>query len=382
MKHNALNLISKIHKIQIESRNRNKNICFILDLLEDFFKKMGVKQCQIIGGFTRDILIKGSWDKIEYAYENKGKDIDVSLDKNDFYLFKFNLKSMQREGVSIVAEGETSVLLEFHTHLPYTIKVDVFYPMNCVDILSSTMKFDIYKRKFVGLWEIYRYIVRGEDGVIINKYRVKERSVELIRILSLFVKNGIPMGKKTIKNLQKANALIDCRDFSFLKPYLASYSKYLNDNFIEVYYSFCDLFGLNNYKLMMDYILKFHRKEESVVKRIGKKDSLKLKFSKYRFTNVDMVNICHSLNFKESICFYMTLRTNGISTSLEIGKHNGRDWEKEEFPFKEDDDFIELSIDSSKILVEAGEIKYETRNDIFRQDILYVLNYDCKQEGS
>jgi len=68
-----IKLFLLVHKINSELENEDKSICFILNVLSDLFKQSKVKAPVIVGGLTRDLLLNGSWDKIEYLSELRTK---------------------------------------------------------------------------------------------------------------------------------------------------------------------------------------------------------------------------------------------------------------------------------------------------------------------
>jgi len=73
------------------------------------------------------------------------------------------------------------------------------------------------------------------------------------------------------------------------------------------------------------------------------------------------------------------MRTNGVYPILEIGRHDGKDWVKEEFKMNINDEHILFSISQDLIALFSSEFKYESENRLLDNGAVYVLNYDCKK---
>jgi len=377
------------NKLEKELRNENTNICFLLDYFSSFFKNCGVKNTRIFGGFCRELVYYGSWSKIEHMFSSGKKDFDITLKKNDFNTLKNTIKSEKiKSNYNFNIDFEEDRILQITFKLyPYNVRVDiVLNGVETVNFTCSSIMIDIYKKKIIGIKEISDFL----DG----KIRIKNK----------FTNPPVLVGRD----------FLGTEIFYFIK-FCNQYNLFIDDVFIKQLKEFCRIVDFHNNDLFekkilpiifkkglykdYDYLKKiFHmfnidegillaQKFEKYTKNInavrvldGNVKCIKIEFGDSIVCDIDFLNIYSSKEDpKNSIYFYLVIRTNLSDISLEIGIHKN-EWQiekiknislKDKIYFVKNDDTIEILVNNKKVFSEC----YLKRN-------MYITNTDLKRDLS
>lgn len=338
-----------------------------------------IDSCYITGGVVRDIIYYKDHENVLSDVLYNGKDIDFLSNGIDF--------NLSGEGVEIIDISQYVTTCIFRGK----IRFDILHVKEDwhANFQINGIRYDVVKKRFHD--EDIEFIEDFLRGYIYVSPEIKDNKLALVD--GVFYSEKYKLEMKDIEGLK--NSIIERQDASKVSHY----------NFFHEERRM--ILKYNNIEVLSKKVIRFI--EENNLPRFAslpfKRVLKKLKYMRERricelnissfyymgfkalFRDVDFLTLCWNKNdLDHSQFFYMSPRQRGNSYlfDLEIGYHNGSDWEVVKECINIDIDEVFLRISEGVLTVSIDEDIVYTRK-IYRLDnheTIYALNYNSKNKNN